>query len=373
MFLVLWNVNDYISGGTVVRALTIKEVAALAGVSSATITRVLQGDPHVSPETRKKVQEVLSRTGYQVNAIAQSLRTKRVATVAHVLHSLFPNPFYAYVARGLQREAAVLGYEVVVYIAEYSPKLEREAVQAALRRRVDALIFTTPLDATNVALAANSGLRVVQVERPTGVTTGAVTVDNYSGAKEATEHLISLGHRAISFIGEKPQGSYVELERLNGYLDAMHQAELRSNVVLGKYFAPEGDFEALGRSYAEEVLAQREPPTAIFAASDVLAAGVLQVLHARGIKVPSEVSVVGFDDTYAPVLTPALTTVAVPTAELGAAALRCAVVRPFDDDVKLGTQLVVRASTGPAPSQASTRADLGPGLLGQALTGNISP
>jgi len=249
-----------------------------------------------------------------------------------------------------------------VYISDYSSRLEREAVQAALRRRVDAVIFTTALDAANVAMAANAGIRVVQVERPTDVPSPTVTVDNYSGAREATEHLITLGHRRISFIGQEPQDAYVEHERLNGYLDAMHQAELPTQVVLGQYSTTEADFQAPGRHYAEEVLSQDDPPTAIFAASDLLAAGVFQVLYARGMKVPTDISVIGFDDTYASVLTPALSTVAVPTAELGRAALRCAVEQPSEDHVKLRTQLVLRSSTGPAPSSflgptAQTKSD----------------
>ncbi len=333
--------------------LTIQEVASLAGVSSATITRVLRGDPKVSPPTRDRVQAVINKTGYQVNAIAQSLRTKRVATVAHILHGLFPNPFYSHVARGLQSEATTLGYEVLVYNAEQSPRLERDAVQAALRRRVDAVIFTTALDRANVALATSAGLRVVQVERPTEAPSAAVTVDNYAGAREATEHLISLGHRNIAFIGQRlddssPASSSVEAERLNGYLDAVHDAELPSQVLLGEYSSKEGDFLSPGRHYTEEILAAEAMPTAIFAASDLLAAGVLQVLYKHKISVPESISVVGFDDTYAAALTPPLSTVAVPMLDLGRAAFRCAVVRPLEDDIKLSTRLVLRATTGPA-------------------------
>ena len=346
------NVIDNI-GGTDEETLTIQEVASLAGVSSATITRVLRGDPKVSPPTRDRVQAVINKTGYQVNAIAQSLRTKRVATVAHILHGLFPNPFYSHVARGLQSEATTLGYEVLVYNAEQSPRLERDAVQAALRRRVDAVIFTTALDRANVALATSAGLRVVQVERPTEAPSAAVTVDNYAGAREATEHLISLGHRNIAFIGQRlddssPASSSVEAERLNGYLDAVHDAELPSQVLLGEYSSKEGDFLSPGRHYTEEILAAEAMPTAIFAASDLLAAGVLQVLYKHKISVPESISVVGFDDTYAAALTPPLSTVAVPMLDLGRAAFRCAVVRPLEDDIKLSTRLVLRATTGPA-------------------------
>jgi DNA-binding LacI/PurR family transcriptional regulator len=348
----------YRIGDALRKSITIHEVASLAGVSTATVTRVLRGDAQVTGETRERVQRILNSTGYHVNAIAQSLRTKRVATVAHILSSLLPNPFYANVARGLQREATKYGYEVLVYNAEESPKLELEAVQAALRRRSDAIIFTTPIKAENVALATGAGVRVVQVERPTEAPSAVVTVDNYQGAWEATEYLISLGHRAITYIGRRfssdarAAGS-VEAARLEGYLDAMQKGETRSEVVLGEYYiSGHPEFQALGRGYAESILAGALLPTAIFAASDILAAGVLQALYAAEIRVPQEISVVGFDDTYARALTPSLSTVAVPMDEVGRMAFRCAIVEPLEDDVRLGTHLIVRESTGrPLPAE----------------------
>jgi len=335
----------------------------MAGVSTATITRVLRSDPNVSPQTRERVQAVLKSTGYQVNAIAQSLRTRRAATVAHILHGLFPNPFYTYVARGLQSEATAFGYEVLVYDAEDSPKLEREAVQAALRRRVDAIIFTTALDAANVALATDAGIRAVQVERPTDASSVVVTVDNYCGAREAADHLVALGHRSIAFIGRRPEdaqpsGVSVEAERLQGYLDAVRAAGISSQVLFGEYSTREVDFQSPGRRYAEEIMAGATPPTAIFAASDLLAAGVLQVLYARGIRVPDTVSVIGFDDTYAAALTPPLTTVAVPMHSLGQAAFRCAVIETLEHEATVATRLVLRESTGPPPGEVEALAKL---------------
>ena len=317
------------------QSITVREVASLAGVSTR--------DDHPRPSVRSEREPTdgvsMCKPCSNPPAIT-SMRLRRasgptrVATVAHILHELFPNPFYSYVARGLQSEAAAFGYEVLVYNAENSPKLERDAVQAALRRRVDALIFTTALDAANVALATGSGLRAVQVERPTQARSAVVNVDNYCGAREAVEHLVSLGHRDIAFIGQRPDktasaASSVESERLQGYLDVVSQAGLPSQVRLGEYSTREVDFQSPGRRYAEEILASAKRPTAIFAASDLLAAGVLQVLYARDIRVPGMISVIGFDNTFAAALTPPLTTVAVPMHELGQVAFRCAVVEPL--------------------------------------------
>lgn len=332
-------------------SLTIHQVASRAGVSSATITRVLQGDRRVAPETRARVQAVLDETGYHVNAIAKSLRTKKVATVAHILNSFLPNPFYSNVARGLQQEAASFAYEVLVYNAENSATVERDAVLAAIRRRVDAIIFTTALEAENVQLATSAGVRVVQVERPTEVKSPVVTVNNYIGAYEAAEYLISLGHRDIAFIGLEAsglqKGKFIEEQRQQGYLDALANAGLEPEVQLGERYnlRDVADFQAPGREYAQLVLARQPRPTAIFAASDLLAAGVLQALYGDRLRVPEEISVVGFDDTYAAALTPRLTTVEVPMQELGRAAFKCAVVEPLRDEVELTTKLVVRDST----------------------------
>jgi LacI family transcriptional regulator len=330
--------------------LTIHDVAAAAGVSTATVTRVLRDDPRVALPTRQRVRAIVSQLGYQVNAVAQSLRTKQIATVAHILSGLFPNPFSSNVARGLQEEATKLGYEVLVYSSEDSPRVETEVVQAAIRRRVDAVIFTTPVNADNVVLAGHAGARVVQVERSTGAPSITVRVDNYCGGREAVELLLSLGHRDIAFIGLDPDratdGS-IESARLNAYLDALQQVGARPRVLLGQHYVSDvASFQTPGRLYIEEILATDTTPTAVFAASDLLAAGALQILYARGLRVPDDISVVGFDDTYAASLTPPLTTVAVPMRELGQAALRCAVGASLEDHVELKSQLVVRESTG---------------------------
>lgn len=342
---------------------TIHDMARVACVSTATITRVLRNDPHVAPETRARVLAVLDGAGYQVNAAAQSLRTRRTTTVAHILQGLLPNTYFSNVARGLQQEAFRRGFEVLTYSAEGSARTEREAVASALRHRVGAIIFTTPLNSANVAMATGAGVTVVQVERPTEMPSRVVTVDNYHGALDATCHLISLGHRDICFLsqsppGASPQGPSVEAARLRGYLDAVGEAGLRPRVRFGPYASAQvKDFQAPGREHMLDLLSEKHPPTALFAGSDMLAAGALQTLYAKRRRVPDDLAIVGFDDTYASALSPALTTVAVPMCELGETALRSAVVEGYPDQVELPTQLVVRDSTGSAngPPATATR------------------
>jgi DNA-binding LacI/PurR family transcriptional regulator len=317
---------------------------------------VLRGGSEVSPATRHRVEAVIRTTGYRVNAIAQSLRSQRVNTIAHILHEFWPNPFFSHVARGLQREAASYGYEVLAYNCEGSAQLESEAVDAAIRHRVRAVVFTTPVSVNNVRLVINAGIRVVQVERPTPVPTAVVTVNNYVGARDAMEHLIACGHDDIVYIGQRarhdgPHGSSVDADRLRAYRDAVATAGLKPRVVLKSYpLAGREDFSELGQDCMKALLSAPKVPTAVFTGSDLLAAGILQALYEAGCRVPDDMAVVGFDDTYAAALCPPLTTVAVPMYQLGQEAFRSAVVYEERDAVELPTHLVVRASTGKVSS-----------------------
>ena len=320
----------------------------------------------MSPATRRRVEAVIRATGYHVNAIAQSLRSQRVNTIAHILHEFLPNPFFSHVARGLQREAASYGYEVLAYNCEGSAQLESEAVAAAIRHRVRAVVFTTPVSANNVRLVIKAGIRVVQVERPTRVPTSVVTVNNYVGAREAVEHLIACGHHEIVYIGQRVRdrdshSSSVDGDRLQGYKDAVAEAGLRPRVVLKSYpGAGREDFPRLGEGCMRALLSAPEIPTAVFTGSDLLAAGILQALYEAGCRVPDDMAVVGFDDTYAAALCPPLTTVAVPMYQLGQEAFRSAVVHDDRDAVELPTHLVVRASTWKVPRRGANGRRPGP-------------
>lgn len=342
---------------------TLKDVAALAGVSVSTVARVLHDQGYVAPETREAVAAALAESGYQLNAVAQGLRKRRTTEIGHILHSISPNPFFAGVALGSEQAAAKHGRTVVLYNTSGDPAVERLGVEALLRRRVEAILFTTVTDPANVALAAAAGIPVVQVERLSGVDTHAVTVDNYRGAFEAAEHLLGLGHRRIACLGvdpvpRSPDGPrhrrVVERERLSGFLDALASHGIEADdtlVVLGEsYYDLDAARRAAGRWLALPPAAR---PTAIFATCDILAAGVLQQAYGEGMRAPDDLSIVGFDDTVAGHLSPPLTTVRQPMAELGRAAVRVALAaieagpgaKPLRE--RLATDLVVRSSTGP--------------------------
>jgi LacI family transcriptional regulator len=356
---------------------TLKDVAERAGVSTATVARVLHGNGYVAEETRKVVEAVVQETGYQINAVAQGLRKQRTFTLGHILQSIAPNPFFAGVALGVEKEANRHGCGVVLYTTQGDAERERKGVETLIRRRVDAIIFTKIAHEANVELAARSGIPVVQVERVTSVPTDSVTADNYPGAFEATRHLIELGHEKIAFLGVAPsslverdaggRGAFVsdrcsvEGERLSGYLDALDDADLQVRRELmdlsGTYYAL--DWARTTMDHMLALPADRRP-TAVFATCDMLAAGVLQGIHARGMRVPDDISVVGFDDTYATYLTPPLSTARQPMFEMGQAAARLAIEALQTDlehrpprSERLSTHLVIRESTCQATGMGS--------------------
>jgi DNA-binding LacI/PurR family transcriptional regulator len=321
--------------------ITLLRVAELAGVSTATVARVMRRDPHVAPSTRERVETVLGITGYRVNATARGLRRQRMATVGHIVHGHTSNIFQATVAMGVQEAARAHGMDVFTANALGSPDRERAGVEA--------FIFTDPIHPDNVRLAMGSGARVVQVDRPTAVSSSTVTADNQAGARRAAEFLISLGLRRIAFMGRRfevgSRDDLVDPERLDGYLEAMRDAGLPVRVKLGSRPPGPLGMQALGRHYARQLLEEGPPPEAVVATSDLLAAGVLQALYEAGLRVPDDIAVVGFGDTYASALTPALTTVALPMLDLGREALRCALDERGWTQIRLDTRLVVRDST----------------------------
>lgn len=330
---------------------TLRSVAALAGVSTATVVRVLRGSPRVADATRARVEQAVEATGYRINAVASGLRRQRTETIGQVLHDQGDNPFFAEIALGLQEAAAAAGMDVFVVNAQHDAARELAAVEAFLRRRVDAIVLTTPRDASTVEIAVRAGVRVVQIEQPTPVATPTVTVDNVSGARLAVEHLAGLGHRRIAYLGlvaDAPASAGAQ--RLSGYREAVRALGLPADETLCVPDDPRL-FHEQGRDLAARALARSPAPTALFVAADPLAAGVLQHLAEVGLRVPADVSVVGFDDTLAAHLTPPLSTMAIPMRALGAAAFAAATDDDPAPEQTFGATLHQRDSTAPPSSR----------------------
>jgi LacI family transcriptional regulator len=359
-------------GVTGAKAVTLKDVAALAGVSTATVARVIHENGYVSATARERVFTAIQESGYRLNVVAQGLRRQRTLTLGHVLQGILPNPFFTEVALGVEHAAAEHGYNVLIFNARDDADRERAGVETLLARRVDGIVFTTALRAENVQLVLDAGVPAVEVEKPLCDEAAAVVVDNYTGVYDAIEHLLGLGHREIGFLGEPVTPlpgaldgrlDRVVQERFAAYRDALESAGVpfaESRIVLGDYAHDPGWRDVkTGADYMTRLLSQSAGVTAVFAASDMLAAGALQALYHRHIRVPDRMSLVGFDDTYAKHLSPPLTTVCQPMFEMGMKAadlvIRAVSEGPPESPARewFKATLIVRESTGPAPGRGA--------------------
>jgi LacI family transcriptional regulator len=318
---------------------TIAEVAERAGVGIGTVSRVLNDSPAVSRETRRRVLEAIDELGYAPNAAARALSTGRTGAIG-VVAPFFTQPSVVERLRGVSRRIAAAGYQLVLFDVERPQPLG----DLALAGRLDGLlcISLAPSDA-ELARLERAGIAVVLVdaERP-GVP--GVAIDDEAGGRLAAEHLLALGHDRIGFVGDEEDAAFgftSSARRRAGAAGACARAGAELVVRRG----PHGRHPA--RALALELLAASERPTAIFAASDAQALGVLEAADAAGLVVPRDLSVVGFDDIevarYA-----GLTTVAQPLEESGrrgAELLLGALEGRPGGGRRLGLELVVRSST----------------------------
>jgi len=318
-------------------AITIRDVAREAGVSVATVSRVLNGSGPVREETRARVWDVARSLRYMPNEAARSLITRETRTLGVVLPDLY-GEFFSEVIRGIDQGAQRERYHVLVS-GSHDHWDEIAAAMRVMHRRVDGLIIMSPdIQAGALKAALPPGVPVVLLNCVVpGREIAAINIDNRGGAGAMVEHLVSRGHRRLAFI-QGPTGNHDAAERLAGFRDALAAAGLtrRRGWELQGDFTEQGGYQAVARllersrrAGGEDVAgagdgasAGREQPDAIFAANDSMAVGALSALRAAGLRVPDDVAVVGFDDIpIARYLSPPLTTVQVPIAELGARAL----------------------------------------------------
>lgn len=345
------------------KTVTLIEVARLAGVSTATVNRVLKRDGYVSAAARAKVEAAVAATSYRPNVVAAGLRTQRSSTIGLMLTAITVNPFFVGVAHAVEAAAIAAGYRVVIFNHGGHADYERHGVEAFIAQRVDAVLFCTAASPENVELLATAGIQAIEIERSSTPSASFVRVDNYVGARAAIDHLVGLGHSRIAFVGGDPalypkdaaRRCSVEEDRLAAYRDGMaaHGLIIDPDYVrLGQYYDLAHDVPGReGRGHAEALMALARPPSAIFSTCDILAVGVLQALYKAGKRVPRDISVVGFDDTLAPYFAPQLTTVAQPVAALGRQGFEMALAaiegRDMPGEIVLDTDLVIRHSTGP--------------------------
>jgi LacI family transcriptional regulator len=346
------------------RPANLKAVADLAGVAVTTVTRVIYNKGYVAEDTRERVLKAVEATGYRVNSIAQTLKRNRSYVIGHLLRSTVPNPFFVKVARGVEEYARSRGYATLTYNVQNDVAAERQGIDTFLGWRADAVVFSTPVAQENVDYAVASRVPVVQVERPRSEKGHRITVNNYAGAMAAMRHLVELGHRRIAYVGEAPGSQqnaladYVEIERFGAYREVMLGLGGFDDRLV-RFGAPyQIDLtSAQGHGYqaARALLADVPRPTAILCSNDILAAGALQAIHEAGLRVPDDISIIGFDDTLAEYLSPLLTSVRLPARRLGQAAARLVIDDLEGAAPQAPAHLTLEAEFMPRQSTAAPR------------------
>lgn len=294
---------------------TIKDVAALAGVSFTTVSHVINNTRPVNSETRKRVEEAIRATRYVPSAVARSLKHRTTRTIG-VLVPTATNPYFAELARGIEDVCAAASYNVILCNSDDAPRKQRDYLRVLMEKRVDGLIVSSagPDNALLDALG-ESALPVVMVDRPTeGILADQVQIDHEEGAYLATRHLLELGHRRIACISG-PSTLSVTAGRLAGFHRALREAGVPEHAAR----VAEGDFTSPGGyRAARELLTTGETPTAIFASNDLMGIGALRAAAELGIAVPKELSIIGFDDIeLSRYVYPALSTVGQSIRQLG--------------------------------------------------------
>jgi LacI family repressor for deo operon, udp, cdd, tsx, nupC, and nupG len=337
---------------------TLDDVARLAQVSTATASRALSNPQMVAAKTRKAVLDAAARTGYRTNLLARSLRKQASHSVLVLVPNL-DNQFYPEIIRGIEQAAHERDYAVMLGFTAHEASRETSYVDLVRRRRADGILI---LDASlRNLIAAGEAFRLpaVQViERMPGVDLPFVKIEDHAAALEAVRYLTALGHRRIGHLMGRRVYS-VTPDRLAGYRQALEEA----GITFDESLVGEGNFNfERGMDATDRLMRASDPPTALFCANDDSALGAMKRLADLGLRVPDDVSVVGFDDIDAAARTnPPLTTVRQPRLDIGQTAMRMLIDmlegRPLANrEVILPTRLILRESAA-APSGGSAKAD----------------
>ncbi len=328
---------------------SIRDVAELADVSTATVSHVINGTRPVSSELTERVRQAMALLSYRPDAVARSLRRRETLTIGMLVPSI-EIPFFASVVYSVERAASDYGYSVILCNSGWQQATEEAQLQDLLARRVDGLIcISAQMGPAEIAPVVETGTPVVMFERQMpGVDLDSVGLDNAHGARLATRHLLDHGHRRIAIVCG-PAISSVSTERIDGFRQTLTSAGLTLDpglVFTGDYLSDSG------RQALDYFLTLDEPPTAIFAFNDMMALGLLQALYERGLVAPDAMAVVGFDGiSLSQYTSPSLTTVRQPLEVMGRAAVELLLARIRGEGpgeaqhVTLEPELIVRDSS----------------------------
>jgi LacI family transcriptional regulator len=330
--------------------ITIKDVAKRAGVSPATVSRVVGAYGYVSRESRQKVMTAIRQLGYRPNAIARSL-VKRSSSVIGMVVTDIQNPFFARLVRGV--EQAIWGKGYALFLANSDEDVVREqAILTILEeKQVDGLILVPASSEKTHHLhhLLDLDIPIVLLDRAAkGINVDTVLVDNEKGAYQAVTHLISLGHRRIGLIIDNLDIT-TNMERMAGYRRALNEAGLpvEEGLIRSCQFTEQSAYEI-----TLEMFRQENPPTALFTANNFMTIGALRALHTSGLRIPDDVAIVGFDDLESSqACWPNLTAVAQPAYAMGTTAAERLLSRLSNNasppmEIRLQTEFIIRQSCG---------------------------
>ena len=332
------------------KRVTLKMIAKFAGVSTATVSRVLNNSRKVNPEIARKVIEIANNLNYRPNEVARGLVKGKIKTFGVVVPDI-DNPFFSKICKAIQNTVRKEGYSVFLYNTDGKAEREKEIIENLIQQLIEGVFMIAPrMNSKEILdLSKEYGFYPVIVDsRVENVMLSAVWVDNVTAFIQATEFLIEIGHRKIGFVAG-PLNVANSRDRLKGYLLALENNVIEKDDSL----IYEGDFMiSSGYKAAEYFLGLSNPPTAILCSNDLMAIGVLRYLHDRDIRIPEQISVVGCDDIDVTAsLYPPLTTVKQPIYEMGEIAakmmLKYIKTGKLPPNSILHADLVIRNSTAP--------------------------
>jgi len=328
---------------------TIKDISKAANVSIATVSKVLNGDySKVSLETKKRILKIAKELNYRPNRLARGLASKSTGIIGLIVPDI-TNPYYAELAQGVENKADKLGYTIMLCNTGEDTHKENSYIDVLIEYNADGVIITgneKASDIDNIQNLHNFNIPFVLIDRMIPNVEYNVMVDNIRGAYIATEYIIKNGHRKIAFIGGEAMAPH-PMNRLQGFLQAMkdYGVEIDQNLIrIGTYHVESGYKHAL------ELLESDSDFTAIVCGNDLIAYGAIKAIKQQGLKVPEDISVIGYDDIFiSSLLEPPLTTIKQPTYDLGAYATEILIKliknESVEEKVKLFVpQLVVRKS-----------------------------
>lgn len=341
---------------------TINEIARVAGVSLSTVSRALSHSDHpVNPETRYRILGIASELGYQPNLLARSLRTDRTNTIGIIVENI-QSPFIPPIIRGIQDHLKPEGYFSTIINSDWDPKIEADSIQSLKNRQIDGIIFVETWHHSSQPVQVMTNKPFVFVHRLFNARcSNSVAPDDYGGARLGTHHLVSLGHRRIGLI-KGPKDWDASQNRFKGYIDELEAA----GIPFDRALVRSGDWEVKGGYLATvKLIGLKNRPTAIFATNDLMALGAIYAIQDAGLRVPEDVSVVGYDNrNFTGFVRPAITSVSLPCYEMGVTSARLLLDLINErvnevDPIEVKSELIIRESCGAKPGKWEFEDDQG--------------